>query len=308
MAVGIQVLSLCSCGRAGMLSADAKMNYKYIKNVMELVTDKKTEKLYELYSQNVKNEDEELLSQIEEFVDFVDGDLVDCDNLYGEESEGKNHYTAEYVCKVTTTEGEYYVRWKRKAEYKDSDINGLITLGIQSASDYDKDSYLPSSLPGAYVVYEGKHDELKARVDDYLGVNDIVVEIAEETFPDEIFRKYVIENFDTDQPDGKLSVYEVQRSKDVLMDGEEGEPSMVASLKGIEYLSNVQFIRINYSLVEDLDVSNNPELEVLAIEHTNIDNIDLSNNEKMRILECSPSVKVTGYNGSISTLESNCND
>ena len=92
-------------------------------------------------------------------------------------------------------------------------------------------------------------------------------------------------------------ITEISYNDEILLDGSKDEKSGLKSLAGIEYLEGVTCIRINYSDVSDLNLSNNSKLEVLAIEHTKIKSIDLSNCPNMRILQCDSQVEVIGYDG-----------
>ena len=59
------------------------------------------------------------------------------------------------------------------------------------------------------------------------------VEITEATFPDETFRTYISEKFDTDS-DGFLSESEIDSAREIVIDGKG-----IKDLKGIENLTNL---------------------------------------------------------------------
>jgi len=297
------ICTLTACGgRAATLTKQNNENYRYVKQLVNIMTENNSDKLYDMFAQNVKDETPDLKGNIEELCNQINGEFVDCKNEGGSESEGKHHYSCNYIYRVTTTEGEYCIKIVRKAEYEDSSVNGLVTIGLQDANDFDNDPCLPADIPGVYVVYEDNHQDIWAKEDEVLGVNDIVCQVNEETFPDEVLRNYILQEVDTDKADGQLSVYEVNRADEIMLDGTEAEPTALENLKGIEYLSGLEILRIDYSNVSEIDVSKNEALEVLAIEHTNISKVDLSNNPNMRIVECDPDVEVIGYDGSVSQL------
>ena len=114
------------------------------------------------------------------------------------------------------------------------------------------------------------------------------VAIDETYFPDEVFRKNLLEYHDKDQ-DGKLSVAEMEKTEKVEMNG-----TGLKSLKGIELFSELNFLRIVGGELTSVDVSKNTKLKLLHIlnnQLTDIDvshnpvlgNIDLSNNQLTKI-------------------------
>lgn len=116
------------------------------------------------------------------------------------------------------------------------------------------------------------------------------IAINAENFPDEVFRNYVSENFDTDG-DGALSEEECGAVTEVDVSGilneSEAKDGGVMSLRGIEYFENLASLKctFNYSLAE-LDVSNNAALTELRCSDTQIALLDVSNNAALKNLYC----------------------
>ena len=96
------------------------------------------------------------------------------------------------------------------------------------------------------------------------------VEINEKNFPDEKFRDYVKENFDTDW-DGFLSDYEISESTKIDV-GEKG----ISDLKGIEYFTYLTELRCNQNKLTSLDISNNEALQSLYCAKNDITKLDIS--------------------------------
>lgn len=103
--------------------------------------------------------------------------------------------------------------------------------------------------------------------------------------PDPIFKQWMLARFDANN-DGQISrkeasfVYEI----DFLWDGE-GETDFT-SLQGIEHCFNLRTLRCIWGKLQQLDVSQNTELEILDIPHNYLSKLDVSNNTKLKYLDC----------------------
>ncbi len=127
------------------------------------------------------------------------------------------------------------------------------------------------------------------------------VEINEENFPDEIFRQYVSDNFDTDG-NGFLSELEIARQDSINVFNEN-----ITTLKGIEFFTSLKKLNCGNNQLTDLDVSKNvaltslhcnlnqlTQLDVsqntallhLCCDHNAITELNLEKNENLSILEC----------------------
>lgn len=127
------------------------------------------------------------------------------------------------------------------------------------------------------------------------------VEINEENFPDEIFRQYVSDNFDTDG-NGFLSELEIARQDFINVSNEN-----ITTLKGIEFFTSLKKLNCGNNQLTDLDVSKNvaltslhcnlnqlTQLDVsqntallhLCCDHNAITELNLEKNENLSILEC----------------------
>lgn len=130
--------------------------------------------------------------------------------------------------------------------------------------------------------------------------DDVVID--ETNFPDEGFRQYVKDKFDTNKDD-TLSADEIAEAKEISV---EGKP--ITSFKGIEYftaLTNLEcsrtkltsldtshnkklgYLRCNYIPdLTTLNVSQNTELKVLYCNDNALADLNLTNNSALETLEC----------------------
>ncbi|MBR4341446.1 MAG: hypothetical protein IKP88_01840, partial [Lachnospiraceae bacterium] len=126
--------------------------------------------------------------------------------------------------------------------------------------------------------------EAKAE-DDYV-TNDNVA-INAENFPDDDFRDYVSEHFDSDG-DGTLSVKEVKSAKSVYMYYDPDVPPsyMCYSLSGIEFLTSLESITVKYQSIKTLDVTNNTKLVYLECKDCGLESLNVTSCPKLEELYC----------------------
>ena len=106
------------------------------------------------------------------------------------------------------------------------------------------------------------------------------VAIDETNFPDNNFRSYVSENFDTDG-DGALS--EDERNDVTYISCSYQE---IASLKGIEYFTKLDYLNCGYNQLTSLDVSKNTVLRGLECYINQLTSLDVSKNTALIELHC----------------------
>ena len=115
--------------------------------------------------------------------------------------------------------------------------------------------------------------------------------VIADTFTDEAFRSYVVENYDTDK-DGSLNAEEIAAATELNL-----EESGVASLEGIQVLTALKIINVNWTAVASIDTSNAKDLEELHASYTMdpetyercLASVDVTNNPKLKILDISGS-------------------
>ena len=113
------------------------------------------------------------------------------------------------------------------------------------------------------------------------GYDDFPVPIDEEHFPDEVFRQFVSENYDTDG-DGKLSFTEAEMVQNLSLS------SMgIESLEGIKYFFPLQYLDCSWNQLMALDVSGCTALETLFCFSNLLTALDLSGCTALDTLNCS---------------------
>ena len=130
--------------------------------------------------------------------------------------------------------------------------------------------------------------------------NDIVGPLS---FPDENFRTYVFENFDTDG-DGFLSAEECNAITRIEVHTDD-----IESIQGIEYMPNLEILYAfgwETGILKDLDVSNNLALNTIRVDKNPITSIDLSKNAALTYLSvrsCQLSDLDISHNGGLTYLD-----
>lgn len=107
---------------------------------------------------------------------------------------------------------------------------------------------------------------------------------------DELFRKYIMENYDLDE-DGVLTSEEAAGVTSINLDGDasKGDPALrpIASLAGIEYFKELTALRLNWitPAIEAVDLSKN----------TKLTNIDMTLGSGVKGIECSNLPELTYF-------------
>lgn len=102
--------------------------------------------------------------------------------------------------------------------------------------------------------------------------------INETNFPDEVFRNAVSKYTDKDG-DGVLSSEEIEQTTDIFLSGWVERGSVIKNLKGIEYFTACQTLRITNLGIESIDLSALINLKTLTAHGTNsYASLDLSKN------------------------------
>ena len=100
------------------------------------------------------------------------------------------------------------------------------------------------------------------------------ITINEQNFPDAVFRKYLSDNFDTDN-DGQILdslVYEIN------IDGEaQSQYANLKNVKGIEILVYLERVTITNTKLEQIDISSNRYLGYMDVSKNRLISIDLRN-------------------------------
>lgn len=106
------------------------------------------------------------------------------------------------------------------------------------------------------------------------------VEINEMNFPDQIFRNYVVSEFDKDN-NGTLSEEEMANVTFIPVSRKE-----ITSLKGIEYFTALETLDCGYNQLTTLDVSMNTVLKSLICSGNQLTSLDISKNTALTYFWC----------------------
>ena len=158
----------------------------------------------------------------------------------------------------------------------------------------------------ATLIFSGcsKSEE---KADDVIAVDEIEgVAINEKSFPDDVFRDYVKEEFDLNG-DKVLSDKEISEVDTIILDGiKEPKYREIKSISGIEYFSELKDFRLfdcnietadfsgNENLLAvyswgeflaDINIENNLKLEEISIKNGQIKELDISNKTELKKLD-----------------------
>ena len=113
------------------------------------------------------------------------------------------------------------------------------------------------------------------------------VEIEFDNFPDAKFREYIEDNIDTNPKDGKLSKAEREAVTEINVGRTDYNDTQYDNLVGLKYFPNLQKLICFDNDMDELNLSENPELIYLDCSHNNLKNtLDLSKNKKLKTLIC----------------------
>ena len=163
----------------------------------------------------------------------------------------------------------------------DVDENGTVT-----ANDYGE----------AVITVTASQDEINFTAT--CTVTVVAFELDEQYIPDEIFRNYCLQNFDTNG-DGILFSNEIMNVQDIDVSN-----LGVESLEGIQYFKSLKTLYCDDNQLTTLDVSNNTSLQILFCGRNQLTTLDISNNTALQIIFSSGNQLTTLDVGNNSALES----
>lgn len=110
---------------------------------------------------------------------------------------------------------------------------------------------------------------------------DEVEKIPTEAFPDLLFEKYLLQNFDSDE-DGQISISEAIAVKDINC-----SDMRIASIKGIQYFTELVNLNCSKNEIKDFDISKNTSIRVLDCSGSPISALSVDSFTKLQELYCS---------------------
>ena len=202
-------------------------------------------------------------------------------------------------------------KYNSDTEYKIGDENSAVYIGVYpqtltegstitiSAKTTSYDIERTITLPVDIDIKAGGITTLNIKISSE-NISEKMLDI-EETFPDPIFRRYVSDNFDTDK-DGKLSKDEVLAVTTIIVSKTSSTPDKekIASLEGVQYFANLEYLSCFSNQLTTLDVSGCTALETLYCSNNQLTTLDLSKNTALTYLWCS-SNQLTSLNVSQNT-------
>lgn len=141
-----------------------------------------------------------------------------------------------------------------------------------------------------YAQEEEKGITQNISINEYKSAKESEVFINSINFPDNIFRKYVEDNFDTTK-DGKLSNDEINNATDISFFTSDAKN--ITSLTGISYFTNLDILYCVGTKIENLDVSNNNKLRVIQCQvNPNLTSLTIGSNSHLTMLYCMDDIKL----------------
>ncbi|MBR4342301.1 MAG: leucine-rich repeat domain-containing protein, partial [Lachnospiraceae bacterium] len=129
-------------------------------------------------------------------------------------------------------------------------------------------------------------------------IDDTMVIIDENNFPDSIFRAYVSDNFDTNG-DGLLSSEEIADAKNIDI-----SESELSSVDGIKFLTELEYVKIGYTQIKELDLTNHKKIVYLYLWYNELENIKITGCSELKHFSCDDnkitSIDLTGCNKLVS--------
>ncbi len=119
------------------------------------------------------------------------------------------------------------------------------------------------------------------------------IQISETTFPDSVLRDYITQRFDRNR-DSILSTEEIQKANTIFLTSQQNP---VSSLEGLQYFTELTTLRIAYSNLTAVNLSNFSKLEEIDIyNNSNLSSLSVSS-PVARTLDC--------YNNALTSLTLN---
>ena len=142
--------------------------------LIKAINDNNTDRIYDLFSADIKKSDAKLLLQIKDICNYFDSMIESYDyrgggqsDQYNEEERFRQRIIADYSLR-TRTGKEYRLLYRAHTIGIDKNSTGLYSLVIISEEDYNSDLaeyYVP--MDGGAVIEQQKEEELKMRLIEY---------------------------------------------------------------------------------------------------------------------------------------------
>ena len=192
---------------------------------------------------------------------------------YAEEAQGSETYAEEAQGSMT------YAEEAQGSETYAEESQGSLTQPEESLQENQlrsEEVWISPSVSEEYVEEPAGENQPRPIVEG--------IAIDEVHFPDNLFRKYIVENCDRNKDD-LLAPEEIRRTVKIVL--KEKRMGFV-SLKGIEYFTSLTELHFEGRLgtLSELDVSQNTALRTLYLQGAGLVKLDLSQNQHLKSLAC----------------------
>ena len=150
-----------------------------------------------------------------------------------------------------------------------------ITLNISANTDKQRI---------AKLLFIEKSGETLASIQISQDASSFITDMTK-AFPDENFRKYILDNFDLNK-DGVLSEEEALYVKEINVTTFQETSEKIKTIEGVQYFKNLNMLACENNLLTNLDISKNTSLQVLSCQYNYINKLDISKNTLLTALYC----------------------
>ena len=150
-----------------------------------------------------------------------------------------------------------------------------ITLNISANTDKQRI---------AKLLFIEKSGETLASIQISQDASSFITDMTK-AFPDENFRKYILDNFDLNK-DGVLSEEEAFNVKEINVTTFQETSEKIKTIEGVQYFKNLNMLACENNLLTNLDISKNTSLQVLSCQYNYINKLDISKNTLLTALYC----------------------
>ena len=136
----------------------------------------------------------------------------------------------------------------------------------------------------AKISLKNKSGEVLANIQISQDASSFITDMTK-AFPDENFRKYILDNFDLNK-DGVLSEEEALYVKEINVTTFQETSEKIKTIEGVQYFKNLNMLACENNLLTNLDISKNTSLQVLSCQYNYINKLDISKNTLLTALYC----------------------
>ena len=151
------VLSLTGCGGAGSyLGSGYNYGQHCAEEIIDCIEDGDATTIYSMFSAKVQKYDTDLMDQVQDFMDYYQGDLVSIERNGASEGSSQfepgNHATSCFI--ITTTEAKYEMKISAvtSSSEENQPLVGIRSLGLCPYDFPCAETPWPSGIAGCYVI------------------------------------------------------------------------------------------------------------------------------------------------------------